>query len=459
MIQIEPEYQETLDYLYRYVDFSLQRSFRYSPEQFDLARMQELVMRLENPQNNYPIFHVAGTKGKGSVSAFCDRVLRAQGYKVGLYTSPHLEDYAERIQINGKPIPHGDLVKTVEELKPIIEEIPRITTFEITTALALYYFSRQGADIAVLEVGLGGRLDATNVITPRICVITSISYDHTYILGNSLSEIATEKAGIIKKGIPVVIAPQKEEARHVIKDIAQQRSAPLIEVGKDYLFAPLSRSNKEQTLLVWPKSDQTLVDDYIESGGDLEWEPTRLTIPLLGYHQVENAVTAYAAILTARDEQLPVEDSAIREGFAKVSWPGRFEILRYDPPVIIDSAHNRDSALKLRLALDDYFPGYRVLMIFGASEDKDISGMFAELMPRVQQLIAVKSLHPRAIDPDVLVDLAHQYGRPARIIADIADALHAALKVVDEKTILLVTGSIFVVAGARMAWEEIKEIR
>jgi dihydrofolate synthase / folylpolyglutamate synthase len=382
--------------------------------------------------------------------------LRAQGYKVGLYTSPHLEDFSERIQVNGKPIQHADLVNVVDQIKPIIESIPRLTTFEITTALALYYFARQGVNVAVLEVGLGGRLDATNVVTPEICVITSISHDHTYILGNTLTEIATEKAGIIKPNVPVVSAPQKEEVRLVISEIARERSAQLIEVGKDYLFAPLSRSMKGQTLLVWPKTDQALVDIYIESGGDQEWEPTRLTIPLLGYHQVENAATAYAALLTARIGQLHVDDSAIRKGFSNVSWPGRFEILRQDPPVIIDSAHNRDSALKLRLTLDDYFPGYRVLMIFGASEDKDIEGMFAELMPRVQQVIAVKSLHPRAIDPQILVDLAHKFGRPARIIPDIFNALYTALDVNDDNTIVLVTGSIFVVAGARIAWEEIR---
>jgi dihydrofolate synthase / folylpolyglutamate synthase len=458
MMQIEPEYQQVLDYLYSYVDYSLQRSFRYSPEKFDLTRMVELVARLGNPQINYMIFHIAGTKGKGSVSAYCESVLRAQGYKVGMYTSPHLEDFSERIQVNGEPISHADIVAIVNEIKPIIESIPQLTTFEITTALALYYFAKRAVDIAVLEVGLGGRLDATNVVTPVISVITSISYDHTYILGNTLTEIATEKAGIIKHGIPVVIAPQKDEARQVIREIAREHAAPLVEVGKDFLFASFSRSLKSQTLLVWPKTDQALVDKYIESGGDQEWEPTRLTIPLLGYHQVENAATAYAALLTARNEKFPVEDTAIRSGFASVSWPGRFEILRQDPPVIIDSAHNRDSALKLRLALDDYFPGYRVLLIFGASEDKDIDGMFAELMPRVQQVIAVKSLHPRATDPQILVDLAHKFGKPARIILDVAEALHTALKINDENTIILVTGSIFVVAGARIAWEEMREI-
>lgn len=457
MIQIEPEYQHALDYLYSYVDYSLQRSFRYSPEKFDLSRMYELVASLGNPQNKYSIYHIAGTKGKGSVSAYCASALRAQGYKIGLYTSPHLEDFAERIQIGGVPTAHRDLVEALEEIKPHIESIPHLTTFEITTALALHLFAKQGVDVAVLEVGLGGRLDATNVVIPNVAVITSISYDHTYILGNSLSEIAAEKAGIIKEGVPVVIAPQKEEVRLVIAGIAQKRSAQLIQVGVDFLYAPLSRSLKGQTFLVWPKSDQSLVDAYIESGGDQEWEPTRFFIPLLGYHQVENGATAYSALITARGGHHPVQDQAIRKGFAETNWPGRFEILQENPPVVIDSAHNRDSALKLRLALDDYFPGYRVLLVFGASEDKDVEGMFAELMPRVQQVIAVKSLHPRAMEPNILVDLAHKFGRPAKIITDINEALRTAVKIRSENTVILVSGSIFVAAGARIAWSELKE--
>lgn len=457
MTRIEPEYQHALDYLYSHVDYSLQRSFRYSPEKFDLTRMYKLVDSLGNPQNDYAIYHIAGTKGKGSVSAYCASALRAQGYKVGLYTSPHLEDFAERIQIAGIPIAHGDLVETLEELKPYIESIPQLTTFEITTALALYFFAKRGVDVAVLEVGLGGRLDATNIVIPNVAVITSISYDHTYILGNSLSEIAAEKAGIIKDSVPVVVAPQKEEVRLVISEIAQRHSAPLIQVGIDFLYAPLSRSLKGQTFLVWPKSDQSLVDAYIESGGDQEWEPTRLFTPLLGYHQVENGATAYTAMVTARGGSHPVKDQAIRKGFAETTWPGRFEILNETPPIVIDSAHNRDSALKLRLTLDDYFPGYRVLLIFGASEDKDVEGMFAELMPRVQEVIAVKSLHPRAMEPHILVDLAHKYGRPAKIITDIYDALQSAVKTISENTMILITGSIFVAAGARIAWGELKD--
>jgi dihydrofolate synthase/folylpolyglutamate synthase len=451
-MEIESTYQETLNYIYSFVDYSLTRSFRYSPEKFDLERMQEYVKHLGNPQEAYPILHVAGTKGKGSVSAMCASALQAEGYRVGLYTSPHLQDYAERIQLDGRPISHEELIDLVQEIKPYLDQGTKLTTFEITTALAFLYFARRGATAVVAEVGLGGRLDATNIITPVVSVITSISYDHTDILGKSLREIASEKAGIIKPGIPVVVAPQKDEARLAIETVAVERSAPLTLVGRDYLFAPVSHSLASQSLLVWPASEQNLIDAYIESGGTQEWEPTRLSIPLLGYHQVENAATAYAALKVGGSYGLAVSDEAIRDGFAKTSWPGRFEVLSHHPLVVVDSAHNRDSALKLRLALDDYFPGRPVILVFGASEDKDVEGMFAELMPRVRQVIATQSYHPRAMETERLVELAHRFGRPVKVVAAVENALMEAVRLAENGAMVLVTGSIFVAAGARHTW-------
>lgn len=449
----EAAYQATLDYLYRFVDYSLTKADRYSPEQFDLGRMRLFVEQLNRPENAYPIIHVAGTKGKGSVSALCASALQAAGYRTGLYTSPHLVDYAERIQVNRQPIAHSDLISLLEEIKPLLEGETHLTTFEITTALAFLYFARQKVDAAVIEVGLGGRLDATNVVTPSVSVITSLSYDHTQFLGSTLSEIAAEKGGIIKPGVPVVLAPQTEEARLVIERIAAERGSPLIQVGRDYLFAELSRSLfSGQTLQVWPVQEQGHVDEFIESGGLDEWEPLRLTIPLLGHHQVENAATAYVALQVFRQRALPLSEAAIRDGFTQVSWPGRFEILQRYPPVVLDCAHNRDSALKLRLALDDYFPAVPVILVFGASEDKDIEGMFTELMPRVQRVIATRSIHPRAADPQIMVDLAHRSGRPAKVVENVEDALQEAMRLADGEAMVLVTGSIFVAAGARDSW-------
>lgn len=430
-------YQGSLEYLYSHVDFSLVRGFRYNPDQFDLGRMFLLMEKLGNPEKEYPIIHVAGTKGKGSVSALCASALRQAGYKVGLYTSPHLHDYAERIQVDGRPIDHADMVSLLEEMKPTIESIPALTTFEITTALGLLYFSRQSATTAVVEVGLGGRLDATNVVTPLISAITSISYDHTQVLGSTLSLIAGEKAGIIKPGVPVVCAPQVEEALQVIEAIAGERSAPYIQVGRDFGFQEGEHSLAGgQIFTVWPAGGRELT----------------LSIPLLGAHQVANTATAYAALQTAAACGLSVPEEALKAGFAKVSWPGRFEILQMQPPVVVDSAHNRDSALKLRQTLDDYFPGTKVILVFGASEDKDIAGMFAELLPRVEQVIVTRSFHPRAADPQDLVRMASEMCKPALAVEKVEDALEEALRLSQERDMILAAGSIFIAAAVRETW-------
>jgi dihydrofolate synthase/folylpolyglutamate synthase len=449
-MDIEPVYQQTLDYLYSFVDYSLTRGFRNQPGLFDLGRMVEFMTYLGDPHLAYPILHVAGTKGKGSVCALCAGALQAAGYKVGLYTSPHLEDYAERIQIDRQPIPHAGLVALVDEIRPYLDKGTRLTTFEITTALAFLYFARQGVTAVVAEVGLGGRLDATNIVTPLVSVITSLSYDHMQILGYTLAEIAGEKAGIIKPGVPVVLAPQVDEARQVVERIAGQRGAPLVQVGRDLHFLPLEHSLEGQSLYVWEAADQPLYEAFRHSSPG--WQPLRLVIPLLGQHQVENAAVAYAALQAAGRRGLPVSSEAIQQGFAGASWSGRFEILQRQPPVIVDSAHNRDSAIKLRQALEDYFPGKRILLVFGASEDKDIAGMFAELLSLASQVIVTRSFHPRAADPVQLAQEAARHNQQVTIVPAVEDALAEGLRRLDDNSLLLVTGSIFIAAGARETW-------
>ncbi len=457
-MNVEPAYQETLDYLYSFVDYSLQRNLRNAPGKFDLARMHTFLDRLDRPQEKYRIIHVAGTKGKGSVSAMCASALQAAGHRVALYTSPHLQDYAERIQVNGSPISHADLSALVEEIKPCIASVPQLSTFEITTGLAFLYFALQKVDTAVVEVGLGGRLDATNVVNPVVSVITSLSYDHMQLLGNTLAEIAAEKAGIIKPGVPIVLAPQKDEAGQVVRRIAAERSAPLIQVGSDTQYTLLSHSLEGQTLQIWLAQDGKLADLVGEA---LLPDPVRLAIPLLGYHQVENAATAYTTLQLARARGVQVDEDAIQRGFAAVSWPGRFEVLQRNPTLVIDSAHNRDSALKLRLALEDYFPGAPVILIIGASEDKDIAGMFAELMPgehtrQVEQVIATQAVHPRAVDPAHLAELAGQHGCPAKVVTPVDQALKEALCLAREESVVLVAGSLFVAAEVRTAWQSLE---
>lgn len=447
-MDLETRYQQTLEYLYRFVDYSLTRNLQVTPETFNLNRMRSFMEYLGHPEKAYPLIHVAGTKGKGSVAALCASALRAEGYSTGFYSSPHLEDYAERIQVDGQPVAHADLIALVDEIRPALEgPFSHITTFEITTALAFLYFARCGVDAVVAEVGLGGRLDATNVIIPRVSVITSLSLDHTSILGNTLAEIAAEKAGIIKPGVPVVLAPQSGEARQVVVQIAAERGAPLIQVGHDFQFTRLDSSLQGQTFQVWPVGS--------------ERAPVQLAIPLLGLHQIENAATAYIALLAWRDSGMRLTDTAIREGFARVFWPGRFEILRDDPPVVVDCAHNRDSAQRLSKTVQEFFPNHTIVLIFGSSEDKDINGMLGELLGgqlQVGLFIATRSYHPRAAESGRLLELAQHYDIPSREIPAVEDALAEALRLVDSGEInaspylILATGSIFVVAGVRETW-------
>ncbi len=421
-MDVHLRYQESLDFLYSFIDYSLTRSFRYTPDKFNLDRMVDLMEKLGNPHKRYPVIHVAGTKGKGSVSAMCANILKQAGYKVGFYTSPHLQEYTERIKINGQQISQGDFVEMVDEIRPFASQIEHITTFELTTAISFLFFARQKVDITVLEVGLGGRLDATNIVDPLVSVITSLSYDHMQVLGNTLTKIAGEKAGIIKPGRPVVVAPQKDEAMAVIERIANECDSPLYRVGRDYQFEAVAHSQEKQTFSVWNPDDRIGCQPSANSSS----EPVQFTIPLLGLHQVENAVTAYAALQVACKEGLKLNRAAIKSGFATVFWPGRFEILNKAPALIVDSAHNPDSARRLCQAVDDYFPGKDVTLIFGASEDKDIAGMYAELLPRVSNLIVTQSVHPRAMNTDMLVQIANKYNCKTTVSIPVERALETA---------------------------------
>lgn len=434
-----PELQAALDYLYSFIDYGTKRSYRYSPEVFDLLRVETLLHSLGDPQLQFRSIHIAGTKGKGSTAAMIEACLRAAGYRTGLYTSPHLIEFTERIRVNAEPIPERMLVELVEKLKPHVDSIPEISTYELTTALAFMYFAEQSVDCAVVEVGLGGRLDATNVLRPMVSVISSLSYDHMHLLGDSLSDIAGEKAGIIKQGIPVVLAPQQFEAEGVVRGVAESRGAPLVQLNRDWHYAGTEHNLDGQRLKVW--KDQQ------------EGEPSELWIPLLGYHQVQNAALAYTALQTATDGGLAVELDAIRSGLRNVRWPGRFDLISRDPAIVLDCAHNRDSALKLRLALDDYFPSRSVTMVFGASSDKDVRGMFLELSPRITWLILTETDHPRAEKPEALAPVADAFGLQSEIVRPVAAAMDRAIEISDARDVVLATGSIFIVGSALAAWD------
>lgn len=453
---VKSEYQQALDYLYSFVDYSVKRSYRYSAEVFDLQRVRDLLHILGDPQDHYSSVHIAGTKGKGSVSSLISSVLKAAGYRTGMYSSPHLQRFTERIQVNGEEIPEVKLAALVDRIKPAVEQVPEQTTYELITALGFLYFAQEEVDWAVVEVGLGGRLDATNVIVPQVAVITSISYDHMHLLGESLSDIAREKAGIIKPNVPIVVAPQQYEAEKVIASIAEERQAPMIQVGRDWLFAPGKHDHEKQSLQVWSAGEQDLMDEFVDTAGSEEWAPPRYEIPLLGYHQVINAAVAYAAIQVLRGRGAEVQDQDIRSGFGQVHWPGRFQILSSAPVIVVDSAHNRDSALKLRIALDDYFPSRKVTLVFGASSDKDIYGMFAELSPRVHRVIATSADHPRSEEPDRIAEHARAHGLKVEIIEPVKQAVIQAIQGANPEEVILATGSLFVVGEVLDSWADIE---
>ena len=450
-------YEEALDYLYSFVDYSATRVEKYSAPAFDLGRMSALLELIGNPHTHYPCLHLAGTKGKGSVSALCASVLRAAGYRTGFYASPHLQDFCERIQINGELIPREAVAAIVDDLRPLAARVPKITHWELVTALGFEYFAREKVDVAVIEVGLGGRLDSTNVITPLVSVITSLSYDHTNLLGSTLAQIAGEKAGIIKPGVPLVSAPQQPEALEVLMRTAHERGAPLTLVGRDWLSRPVSHSLESQTFEIWSAEEERQLNALRASGHVIDWRPARLEIPLLGAHQVENGAVAVAALNALRRQGLPISPDAVREGLRAVRWPGRFEVLGRQPFVVADGAHNRDSAHKLAAALDDYFPGRRVLMVFGASSDKDVDGMLAELLPHVAHLIFTQAVQPRALDSEELVERAAAYRRDdltLEMAVPVARALERALELSGPGDVLLACGSLFVVAEVRAVWGE-----
>ena len=433
----ETAYNLALDYLYSFVDYSLKHASELAKADFSLDRMFALMDALGEPQNAYPIIHVAGTKGKGSTSALCAAALQAAGYKVGLYTSPHLEDYCERIQIDASPLAHGQLAALVDEVRPAVARVPKLTTFEITTAIGFLAFARAGVDAAVVEVGLGGRLDATNVATPRVSVITSLSMDHMAVLGDTLAKIAGEKAGIIKEGIPVVSSPQKAEALDVLERVARERSASLTLVGRDVKFAFVSSSLDGQHFIIH----------------NSEFRIMNYEIPLLGQHQIINAATAYAALQASG---LAVSDETIQKGFSQVKWPARFEVARREPPVIFDSAHNDDSFARLRETLETYFPGRPVYLIFGASEDKNIPGMFREMKPKIKKLIATRADHPRALEVEKILGLADQAQVKNEAATPVSAALARALELsAKDGSIVLSAGSMFVTAEVMAAWKKV----
>ena len=430
------DYQQALDYIYSLIDYERVPRPRDAAN-YDLRRMEELLGRLDNPHLKARSVHIAGSKGKGSVAAMMASALTTSGYTTGLYTSPHLHSFNERIRVDGELISEAELVSLVARLKPEVEVVNRkatygqLTTFELITTLGFTYFELKGVDFQVIEVGLGGRLDATNVVQPEVCIITSISFDHTEVLGNTLALIATEKAGIIKPKSIVVASPHVDEVDRIIGQTCLTRQVKLVRVGSDVTWQSLGFDSSRQSLRV-----QGRLANY------------ELSIPLLGQHQLENAATAVAALEVLAEKGFHISGDSITKGLAQVSWPGRLQVLSRRPLIVVDGAHNPDSARKLKQSLEQYFDFDRAILIIGTSSDKDIAGIISALVPLFDKVIATHSIHPRAMPTASVVAELSRHGVEAVATEDISIALPLALTLAGEKDLICVTGSLFVVAGA-----------
>ncbi len=441
-----PAYEQSLARLERFANYEINRSVPYAPGTFDLGRMRMLLARLGDPQRAYPTIHIAGSKGKGSTAAMAEAMLRRGGYRTGLYISPHLHSFGERIQVAGAAIAEEEFAGLVDELLPHAEAVPGITWFELITALAFLHYARQRADVAVIEVGLGGRLDATNVITPLVSVITSLSYEHTAWLGDTLAQIAFEKAGIIKPGVPVVSAPQEPEALAVIERVAVERGATLALVGREWQMRPGPIHEGGQSFAVRCPAGLPPAVAAASWRAD-EW--LHFDLPLLGRHQIVNATCALAAVVQATAAGLPVTVAAAAAGLRAVRWPGRGEVLARDPLVVADGAHNGDSARKLVAMLQEWFPGRRWTFVVGILSDKDHAAILRELIPAAAHLLVTRSQSGRATDPELLAGIARSLGADARVVDAVPAALEQALTFGEA---VCLTGSLSIAAEARSAW-------
>jgi dihydrofolate synthase/folylpolyglutamate synthase len=434
------DYQQAIDYINSYTDYE-KIGMPHDPAFYDLRRVDELLSLLGNPHRKAGSIHITGTNGKGSVAVMIASALAAAGYRTGLYTSPHFHTWRERIQVDGEMISEDELARLVTELKPQLEAVNerasygKLTTFEFLTALAFAYFGQKGATFQVLEVGLGGKFDATSVITPLVSVITPIDFDHMDVLGSTLEKITAEKCGIIKPGSIVVTAPQPPQAAKVIEQVCRQRRAKLITVGKDITWQGLSFDLDGQRLRV---------------RGRINYE---LYLPLLGEHQLVNAATAVAALEVLVDKAFDIPKEDMAKGFEQISWPGRFQILRRHPLLVVDGGHNIGAARSLTQSIRQYLDFKRAVLVMGTSQDKDVASLVAEVAPIFDEVIVTRSRHPRALPPSVLAAAFARRGIKARLDDNVTSALSQALALAGEKDLVCVTGSLFVVAEAMEAAE------
>ncbi|PKM47150.1 MAG: bifunctional folylpolyglutamate synthase/dihydrofolate synthase [Firmicutes bacterium HGW-Firmicutes-8] len=405
---------------------------------FGLGRIEELLKRLGSPHQKLQVIHISGTNGKGSTLTMTAGILQAKGYKVGTFTSPHLHSYCERYKINGTDISRERIAELLTKLRPHLEKMvaegfEHPTEFEVSTALGFVYFYEEKVDFLVLEVGLGGAIDSTNVVTPLVSVITNVAMDHMDYLGSTIREIATVKAGIIKHGMPVVTAADEPDALKVIREVSLRSKCELVEVGRDVTWKINTSSVEGQEFDL-----HTMQNSYIG-----------LFIKLIGRHQIVNAATAVAAVEALGKHGYSFEDDIVRAGLAKAVWPARLEMVGADPRVLLDGAHNLHGSIALKKALTEVFSYRNLILVFGMLGDKEREKVVAQLAPLAKAVVITKPNSPRAGDWQKIADEVRKYAGEVYLIEDIHSAVQKGMSLAGPGDLVCITGSLYMVAEAR----------
>jgi dihydrofolate synthase/folylpolyglutamate synthase len=440
-------YEEAIEFLLQAVDYEKLTNYTYDVSNFNLKRMEKLLSAIGNPHKKGTYVHITGTKGKGSTAIMTASALKESGLKTGIFTSPHLVYLGERMKVNDEMISQEMLIQLVNELKPYIErerlrEITHSPTFfDTITAIALTYFERKKVDISVLEVGMGGRLDSTNVVSPQICIITPIGYDHTDTLGHTLEKIAYEKSGIIKEGIPVVSSTQEHEAMSIISKTCKEKNAHLRLVGRDILITDIKKTRKDGfygtacTISTWRNKYKNIF------------------LPIVGQHQVENCAMAIGALETLSENGvIKIDNEAVINALAKVKCPARIEVVSKKPLIVLDTAHTVSSMKFLRKSIKENFSFKRLIFVIGLSADKDIEGVLREITCVSDELIFTRTNNPREAEPRQLALIAKKsYRKEPIVIEDIDEALREAKRIADKDDLICVTGSFYLAAKVKEA--------
>ncbi len=416
-------YQQSLDYLYGLEKFGMI---------FGLTQVEKILEAIGNPHREIQTIHIGGTNGKGSTAAITASILQKEGYRVGLYTSPHLIRFTERIKVNEKEIEREEVATLTEWMRERIEAAgitPPFTFFDFTTAMALLYFKQKMVDLAVLEVGLGGRLDSTNVVDPLLSIITNIAKDHEEYLGTSILKIAREKAGIIKQGRPLVTAATQPQVLRLFSKTCREKGSPYFRVGKEFRYAQAEEGSF----------------DY----EGLHRKLWSLHLNLRGFHQIVNATTALGAMEVLEDLGYPVSTDAMVEGLKAVEWPGRLEMVYSSPKVVLDGAHNPAGALVLKDSLEKEFQYQHLVLLIGIMKDKDVKSILHLLSPLADHIILTRPHNDRAAPPALLKKALGQNGKKAEIIEELKEAIDRGLSMTAAEDLLCITGSLYTVGEAK----------